>query len=149
MMHKLVREIAKKHNLTHGRTLEMLVDFFETLVEQDKIVTQDLVDYFESEVLEAVKAGEFVTPVTPKSIKEVIEESLERLDADTKEIVKFLLESYVRVKTPVDIKFIGDKKAVVGVYTNGYRGPQVAVVTKVNGMLLHAVVNASDPFATG
>ena len=162
MMRKLVREVAKKHGLTHSQTFDMLVDFLESLIETDKIATQDLIDYFEEEIVEAAKAGEWDEPkvkflvqpcldfgstvaVAPPAPLKV---ETERLDADTKEVVKFLLGKQVRVDTPVDVKFIGDKKAVVALMSVGYFKRQVAVVTRVGGKLVATLVNFDNPVAT-
>lgn len=157
-MHKLVREVAKKHGLTHAKTLDMLVDFFESLLEEGKIVTQDLVDYFEAEMVEAAKAGEFDAPKSeflvqpcldfPPPLPSPSPVVTERLDADTREIVKFLLDNNVRVNTPVQCKFIGDKKAVVELVNGNYFRSQVAVVRRYNGRLLYTTVNFDSPLAT-
>lgn len=150
MLHKLVREIARKHNLTHGKTMEMLIDFFQTLVEDERLITQELVDYFESEIVAAKEAGEFNQTEVNQIFGSKPIESIEtdRLDADTKEIVKFLLEKGVRVNTPVDIKFIGDKKAVVKLMCPGAFKRQVAVVTRIHDMLIYNTVNFDNTFAT-
>ena len=162
MMRKLVREIAKKHGLTHSQTFDVLVDFLESLIETDKIATQDLIDYFEEEVVEAAKAGEFpnepkflVQPcldfgstatVAPPPPKPKI--TYDRLDADTKEVIRYLLSECVRVETPVKIKFLGSTKAVVALMSGNYGKPQVAVVYRNGGMLLYNTVNFDNPFAT-
>lgn len=152
MMHKLVREVARKHGLTHARTFDMLVDFLESLIEQDKIVTQDLIDYFEEEVVELAKSGEEVQQSfgftsgnhTAVMAKPVVSEPL---DADTKVVVKLLLEAGIRVDAPVKIKFVGNK-AVVSLVSNNYGKPQVAVVKRVNGKLSYNTVNFDHPHAT-
>ena len=158
MMHKLVREVAKKHGLTYAKTFDMLVDFFDSLLEEGKIVTQDLVDYFEAEVVEAAGAGEFVALKSEFLVQPCIDFPLplpspspiviDRLDADIKEIVKFLLDNHVRVNTPVQCKFIGDKKAVVELMNSNYFKSQVAVVRRCNGMLLYTTVNFDSPLVT-
>lgn len=153
MMHKLVREVARKHGLTHSRTFDMLVDFLESLIEQEKIVTQDLIDYFEEEVVELAKSGEEVQQSfsftsapnhTAIMAKPVVSEPL---DADTKVVVKFLLEAGIRVDAPVKIKFVGNK-AVVSLVSNNYGKQQVAVVKRVNGKLSYSTVNFDHPHAT-
>lgn len=156
MMHKLVREVARKHGLTHSRTFDMLVDFLESLIETEKIVMQDLIDYFEEEVVELAKNGEFEKPVqqsfgfTSGNHTAIVSKpkiGYDPLDADTKEIVKYLLSERVRVETPVNIKFIG-KKAIVSLMSGNYVKPQVAVVYRNGGMLLYNTVNFDNSFAT-
>ena len=157
MMHKLVREVARRHGLTHAKTFDMLVDFLESLIETDKIVTQDLIDYFELEIVEAAKSGEWDAPPTSQKVFEFTASpavalkkpkvEYDPLDADTKAIVKYLLEERVRVDAPVNIKFVG-RKAVVSLVSSNYGKPQVAVVYRNGGMLLYNTVNFDNPFAT-
>jgi hypothetical protein len=134
----------------------MLVDFLESLIETDKIVTQDLIDYFEEEIVEAAKSGEWDAPKTQQSFDFAASSAValkkpkfeyDPLDADTKAIVKYLLEERVRVDTPVDCKFIG-RKAVVAIMQPGAFKRQVAVVYRNGGMLLYNTVNFDNPFAT-
>jgi len=157
MMRKLVREVARKHGLTHAKTFDMLVDFLESLIETDKIVTQDLIDYFEEEIVEAAKSGEFDIPISQGVLPPVRLPVLppvlppaqyDVLSADTKEIIKFLLENQIRVDSPVDIKFIGDKKAVIALVSSGYWKAQVALVRRLHGKLVYITVNRDSPLAT-
>jgi (2Fe-2S) ferredoxin len=137
----------------------VLVDFLESLIETGKIVTQDLIDYFEEEMVEAAKAGEsqnetkfsaqrslgsVTQPTVSLSTPKIVYDPLDA--ADTRSIVKFLLESGVRVDSPVNIKFVGNK-AIVSIVSLMYTS-QVAVVTRTGDRLDYKTVNCNSPFAT-
>lgn len=86
MIKKYVEEALKKHGLSQEKLTSIMVDFIEELLDDGLLVDNDVMVFFEEALAEEAK-------------------KVQRLDADTKEVVKFLFDKGIFVKRPVNPQF--------------------------------------------
>jgi len=86
MIRKYVEEAIKQRGLTSKNIINMLIDYVETLIADGRLIDKDVEAYFNEALDEEDK-------------------NVRRLDADTKELVKFLFDKGIFVKRPVQPVF--------------------------------------------
>lgn len=86
MIRKYVEEAIKQRGLTSKDIINMLIGYVETLIADGRLIDKDVEAYFNEALDEECK-------------------NVRRLDADTKELVKFLFDKGIFVKRPVQSVF--------------------------------------------
>ncbi len=132
MIRKLLNEYAKLHSLPTNAVNDIMVDFLEMLLKEEKILMVDLEDYL-ANVFKDEKPVE-------KPVEKLADVTV-RLDADTKEIVRFLFDNNVVPARPISITFdvrAGIEHATVDL-DEGRAIPRVAVVRRTNGKLIFQI----------